>query len=159
MMYNAVRIFCKTALSAALVMLCFIAGALAGETRIVMVTGVVYPGQQISQEMLREVTLRKPLRTNQRVVLDASEIVGKVAKRTLLPRRAIPVAALRQAYVVEAGRPVRAVFVNGGLSITIMVVALMDGATGDMVKVRNPDSGRTFAATARSDGTVMVGPL
>ncbi|MEZ5811874.1 MAG: flagellar basal body P-ring formation chaperone FlgA [Rhizobiaceae bacterium] len=132
--------------------------AVAGEQQIVVVTSVIYPGQEIEPGMIREVRLKRPLRASQRIVLDTAEIVGKVAQRTLLPRRAIPVAALREPFAVEAGEPTRASYVSGGLLISTMVVPLVDGSIDDMIRVRNPESGRVFTARVLADGTVMVEP-
>ena len=133
--------------------------AAANGERIVIVTGVVYPGQEISPNLTKEVTLVRPLRSRVQVARKASDIIGKVAKRTILPRRAIPVAALREAFVVEAGEPVRTVYVSGGLKIVMTGVALISGASGKSIRVRNPDSGRIVTGTVNPDGTVIVDPL
>lgn len=133
--------------------------AWSSEERIVIVTGVIYPGQEVSSDMTKEVTLARPLRVRFKVARTASEIIGKVARRTILPRRAIPVAALREAYVVEAGSPVRTVYNNGGLSIVMTGVALTSASAGTAIRVRNPDSGRIVTGTVRADGTVLVDPL
>lgn len=155
------KIVCRKAFGAAILGagMLFAVAATASETSVVVVTGVVYPGQEITPDMVRDVTLRKPLRIKQRIVLERSEIIGMVAQRTLLPGRTIPHAALREAYVVEAGTPVRASYLAGGLSISVIVVPLADGSAGDFVKVRNPDSGRVFSAEVLDDGSVVVGSL
>jgi flagella basal body P-ring formation protein FlgA len=36
-------------------------------------------------------------------------------------------------------------------------VALQPGAAGDLVKVRNVDSGKIFSGTVMADGTIRVG--
>ncbi len=147
---------CAIALVFALV---FAGPVSANGERIVIVTGVVYPGQEIVPELTKEVTLVRPLRSRVQVARKASDIIGKVARRTLLPRRAIPVAALREAYAVEAGEPVRTVYVSGGLKIVMTGVALISGAPGKSIRVRNPDSGRIVTGVVNPDGTVTVDPL
>lgn len=127
--------------------------------KIVIVSGVVYPGQEITADMIRQVTLARPLRTRGKVVQHLASVVGKVAKRTILPRRAIPVSAVRDAYLVEAGEPVRILYQNGGLRIAMTGVALVSGASGSSVRVRNPDSGRIVTGTVSQNGTVIVDPL
>lgn len=87
-----------------------------------------------------------------------SELAGKVAKRTLVPGKLIPVSALRDPWAVEAGATVEAVFARGGLSISLSATALQSVAAGEPVRLRNPESGRTFSGTAQADGTVRVGP-
>lgn len=137
----------------------FVGAAKASGERIVIVTGVIYPGQEITPDDAKEVTLVRPLRSRVRVARTASEIIGKVAQRTILPRRAIPVGAVREPFVVEAGEPVRTVYSNGGLSIVMTGVALVSGASGSSIRVRNPDSGRIVTGRVRPDGTVLVDPL
>lgn len=137
----------------------YLSPAKASGEQIVIVTGVIYPGQEITPEVAKEVTLVRPLRSRAQVARTASEIIGKVAQRTILPRRAIPVGALRDPFLVEAGEPVRTVYSNGGLSIVMTGVALVSGALGSTVRVRNPDSGRIVTGTVRPNGTVLVDPL
>lgn len=129
------------------------------DERIVVVTSVVYPGQEIDPALTREVVLRKPLRTRAKIARSAVELVGRVARRTILPNRAIPVATLREAYLVEAGDSVRTIYTNGGLSITMTGVALTPGTKGSAIRVRNPSSGRIVTGIVTAAGTVEVEPL
>ena len=48
-------------------------------------------------------------------------------------------------------------FIAGQLTISATAVTLQSGAAGDLVKVRNPDSGKVFSGTVMADGTVRVG--
>ena len=61
-----------------------------------------------------------------------TELDGKVARRTLLPGRYIPVNSLREACLVEQGAAVQVVFVAGGLTISATAVTLEPGAAGDL---------------------------
>jgi flagella basal body P-ring formation protein FlgA len=81
---------------------------------------------------------------------------GKVARRTLLPGRMIPTGSVRDAWIVEPGKPVRVVYMQGGLEIALSAIALQAGAAGDVVRLRNADSGSIFAGTVMEDGTVRV---
>jgi flagella basal body P-ring formation protein FlgA len=85
------------------------------------------------------------------------DVDGKVAKRTLLPGRMIPLKSLREAYAVEAGSPVEVVFVIGPLRISVTGVPLQPGSVGDVVRVRNIDSGAVLTGTVMADGTIRVG--
>ena len=84
------------------------------------------------------------------------EFEGKVAKNTLLPGRMVAVAALREAYVVEAGQPVEMQFVQGPLVISVTGVPLQPGSAGDVVRIRNLDSGAVVSGVVMADGTVRV---
>ena len=121
-------------------------------------TRVIYPGEPLGQDSVEPVTLKRPIRDAGAVATDLAAVEGKVARRTLVPGKLIPVSALREPWAVEAGRPVEAVFAKGGLSISLSATALQSGAAGDFVRLRNADSGKTFSGTVMPDGTVRVGP-
>lgn len=118
---------------------------------------VIYPGETIELAVLREVTLKPGKVVPPAVAIHATEIEGKVAKRTLLPGRYIPAAALRAAWLVEQGAAVQVTFVAGALTISATAVALQPGAAGDLVRVRNIDSGKTFSGVVMADGSIRVG--
>lgn len=122
----------------------------------VVVNRVVYPGETVDAAVLQQVTLRRPINGAAGFVRDVSEVEGKVAKRTLVPGKLIPVSAVREAYVVEAGTIVTVVYSQGGLTITSQAVPLEPGALGAMVKLRNPDSGKIFSGVVMADGTIRV---
>ena len=118
---------------------------------------VIYPGETIDAGSLTEVPLRNPARVTAEIAYVAEDIDGKVAKRTLLPGRFIPLSSVRDAYVVEAGSPVEVNFAQNGLQITTMAIPLQPGSIGDMIRVRNADSGTVFSGIVMANGTVRVG--
>jgi flagella basal body P-ring formation protein FlgA len=118
---------------------------------------VIYPGETIALGSLKEVTLAPGRHKPDAVATRAGELDGKVAKRTLLPGRYIPASALRDPWLVEQGAPVQVLFVAGSLTISATAVTLESGAAGDLVKVRNTDSGKIFSGTVMADGTIRVG--
>jgi len=116
---------------------------------------VIYPGDVIHDDMLSDL----PADTARGVGPFAetrSAVVGKMARRTLLPGAAIPLAALDFPRLVTNGGAVKLVYVDGGLEISTVGMALQDGAAGDSVKVRNDDSGVTVTGVVRPDGAVLV---
>ena len=148
------RSFSATTLAAAL-----LAGACAtaqAQQTVVVPTRVIYPGETLGADALESVpfTNRPELLAN--VAVGQNEAQGKVAKRTLLPGRMIPVASLREPYAVEAGKPVQAVFSHGALVISLTAVPLQPGSVGDVVRMRNIDSGVVFTGIVLADGTVRV---
>ena len=118
---------------------------------------VIYPGETINLAALKEVTLLPGRHRPDAVVTTEQELDGKVAKRTLLPGRYIPANAVREAWLVEQGASVQVYFIAGGLTIAATAVTLEPGAAGDLVKVRNIDSGKVFSGTVLADGTIRVG--
>jgi len=132
-------------------------GVACAQETVLVPNRVIYPGETVEIAALREVTL-KPGRTRPDAVATMpDELEGKVARRTLLPGRYIAAAALRDAYLVEQGASVQVLFVAGGLTISATAVTLQPGSAGDLVKVRNLDSGKVLSGTVMADGTVRVG--
>jgi len=133
-----------------------ISPVLAGEIAVVT-NRVVYPGEIIEDGMLEEVPLVRGNRNLGPIVQDTELVRGKIARRTLLPGRLIASNSVREAFLVQTGAPVEVVVIDGNLVITITAVPLEPGAAGDVVKLRNIDSGRVFSGVVMADGTVRVG--
>jgi flagella basal body P-ring formation protein FlgA len=86
-------------------------------------------------------------------------VIGKVARRTLLPGQPIPLNGVRDPYLVMQGKTALVVFEEGGLTITANAMALQNGGVGDLVTLRNVDSGTVIKGTVAPDGTVrLAGP-
>jgi flagellar basal body P-ring formation protein FlgA len=83
--------------------------------------------------------------------------LGVLKQVTLLPGKHKPDAvATRDAWLVEQGAAVQIYFTAGGLTISASGVTLQPGAAGDLVKVRNVDSGKIISGTVMADGTIRV---
>ncbi len=118
---------------------------------------VIYPGETIALGALKEVTLVPGKKKPDAVATRVEELDGKIARRTLLPGHYIPVNAIRAPWVVEQGAPVQVIFAAGALTISAAAVTLEPGSAGDLVKVRNIDSGKIFSGTVMADGTIRIG--
>ena len=137
----------------------FVAGAVpaCAQEAVLIPNRVIYPGETIELAALREVILKPGRVRPDAVAASAEELEGKVAKRTLLPGRYVSTSALREAYLVEQGAAVQVLFVAGPLTISATAVTLQAGSAGDLVKVRNIDSGKVFSGTVMADGSIRVG--
>jgi flagellar basal body P-ring formation protein FlgA len=127
----------------------------AQEDLILTPKAVIYPGDLILDEMLVDV----PDATRDGsgpFVNSRSLIVGKAARLTLLPGHAIPFSGVSNRKLVSNGAEVKLVFSEGDLIITTTGSALQDGSIGDIVKVRNDDSGVTVSGAVQPDGSVQV---
>ncbi len=127
------------------------------EGTVVVPKRVIYPGELVSDAMVSVVALNRSRASVPDIVFSVQEITGKVTKRTLLPGRLIPLGYLRDAYTVEAGKPVTVMLIGNGLEISLTGVPLQPGAVGEVIRVRNVDSGATLTGTVMADGTVRVG--
>jgi flagellar basal body P-ring formation protein FlgA len=116
---------------------------------------VIYPGEVIRDEMLADVV--EAARDGPGPFVEQrSLILGKVARLTLLPGHAIPYTGVANRKLVANGAEVKLVYSEGGLFITTTGAALQDGSIGDIVRVRNSDSGVTVSGAVQPDGSVRV---
>ena len=119
---------------------------------------VIYPGDLIRDDMLADVP--RPRATDRgRSSNSRSLIVGKVARLTLLPGHAIPFFGVSNRKLVANGAEVKLVFSEGGLVIMTTGAALQDGSIGDIVRVRNSDSGVTVSGAVQPDGSSLPAEL
>ena len=117
----------------------------------------IYPGEIIDDGMITERSVQPAQLGRLVIVPDRSELIGKVARRTLLPGRPVPVVAVAEPDLIPRGAPVALVFREGGLTIRAQAMSLEAGSAGDVIKVRNLDSGLIIKAIVQTDGTVRVG--
>jgi flagellar basal body P-ring formation protein FlgA len=131
--------------------------ALAQEVDAPTPKAVIYPGDVIRDDMLAE-SAQGGVRDGEGPFVESRAlIVGKVARLTLLPGHAIPYAGVSNRKVVANGAEVKLVYAEGDLMIVTTGAALQDGSIGDVVRVRNSDSGVTVSGAVQSDGSVKVG--
>ena len=116
---------------------------------------VIYPGDIILDEMLVDVP-NVARDGSGPFVTSRSLIVGKAARLTLLPGHAIPFSGVSNRKLVSNGAEVNLVFSEGDLLIMTTGSALQDGSIGDIVRVRNDDSGVTVSGAVQPDGSVQV---
>lgn len=145
---------------AALLGLCGVslaAACAAAEADVVPVPAItIYPGDAIRDEWLTERAFNSASAAHGQVILSREAIVGKVARRTLLPGAPIPQNAVSEPKVVKNGAKVRIVFEDGPLIITSYGAALQDGGIGDLISLRNIETGLTVSGTVQADGSVRL---
>jgi flagella basal body P-ring formation protein FlgA len=137
-----------------------LAGALtpaAANVELPVPRNTIYPGQVIEEGMLVARAFRSGAAANAPVATSAEALIGKVARQTLLPGHPVATNAVRDQNVVTQGKATLIVFREGALTITATGLALQSGGTGDVITVRNVDSGRTVKGKVESDGSVNVG--
>jgi flagella basal body P-ring formation protein FlgA len=130
-------------------------GALAQELALPTPKTVIYPGDVILDDMLADRSADRASGIGP-FAQTRSQLVGKMARRTLLPGAAIPLAGIDNPRLVANGAEVQLVYAESGLTIVTVGAALQDGAAGDVIKVRNSDSGVTVSGAVQPDGTVRV---
>ena len=117
---------------------------------------VIYPMDRITPDMVGIASLLPPVPASS-YYMTKQEIVGKVARQTLLPNRPIPIVALMTPRLFPQGARVRIVFNESGINASAVGLALEPGSEGDRVRVRNADSNLVIVGRVVADGSVVVG--
>jgi flagella basal body P-ring formation protein FlgA len=130
--------------------------ALAEERRAPAPIQVIYPGDVIRDSMLTDIAVDDLPGGNSSFIETRAALIGKIAKRTLLPGRAIAATSIENPRAVANGAQVKLIYRDGPLTIVTFALALEPGAVGDIIKVRNADSGLTISGTIQPDGSVSV---
>ena len=146
----------KLAIALSVALLCG-GAALASNLELPVPRATIYPNETITAEHLADRAFIAQSVTRGSVFEDKQALLGKVARRTLLPGQPVPVNAVREPYAVNQGKSSLVVFQNGGLTITTQAIALQNGSVGDVVTLRNPDSGVVIQGTVEPDGTIRLG--
>ena len=117
---------------------------------------VIYPGDIIQDDMLVDTPSEDaPSRAGD--IAARSAIVGKMARRTLLPGQPIAPSDIGNPRLVVNGGSVTLYFTEGGLTISTSGAAQQDGTEGELIRVRNTDSGVIVSGVVQADGSVRVG--
>jgi flagella basal body P-ring formation protein FlgA len=117
----------------------------------------VYPGSVITEAMLVDKAFRGRDYEAPGLAATRQELVGKVARTTLLPNTPIALGGIREPFAVQQGQPAVVYFKSGALIISSVALPLQPGAAGDVISLRNTDSGTTIRGVVQADGTVRVG--
>ena len=118
---------------------------------------IIYAGQTISSSLLRDRKVPIGYLSRASVFVDQSQLVGKVAKTTLVPSRPIPTNYVTEPDVVKVNQRALMRFRSGALTITAEASPLNSAKAGEMVRARNLQTGVIVYGTAQEDGSIIVG--
>ncbi|MEM9277731.1 MAG: flagellar basal body P-ring formation chaperone FlgA [Pseudomonadota bacterium] len=117
---------------------------------------VIYAGQRISVALLRDRSVPAEYLGRVSVFTMSSEVLGKIARTTLMPNRPIPTNYVIEPNVVHVNRKTVMRFEQDGLTIVAEVVSLNNAKAGEAVRARNINSGIVVYGTANVDGTITA---
>lgn len=144
------------ALAVAAASFLFLAGPVVADGDVAIVpVSTIFPGETITEGRVKSVEVTNP-NIAPGYASAVEDVIGRVAKRTLVAGRTIPLSVLREPFTVQRGTPIRLIARMGSLSISASGTPLADAMTGDVIRVRNLDSGVTVSGTVMADGTVEV---
>jgi flagellar basal body P-ring formation protein FlgA len=154
-MLNWVGLIVRGAATALLVCAC--AGAATGEERRLPVPAVtIRPGEVIRDEMITERAFAANLLGVAQFIEGRQIVVGRMARRSLLPGQPIPTNAVDEPWAVARGAIVKVIVEDSGLSIITYGAAMQSGAAGTLIPVRNTDTGVIIRGIVQPDGTIKV---
>lgn len=87
---------------------------------------------------------------------DKNDLIGMVLKRPLAQGSVLTPREVEPKRLVRRGESVVIMAKAGGMIVRVQGQALMDGAHGDMIQVRNTNSGRKIQAEVVDTATVMI---
>jgi flagella basal body P-ring formation protein FlgA len=88
---------------------------------------------------------------------DPAEVIGKVLTRPVSAGQVVSAAFLTGNRLVRRGQNVTLVAESGSIAVRMAGTAMMDGAEGDRIKVKNSSSHRIVEGVVRDGGIVEVG--
>lgn len=119
----------------------------------------IYPGDKIREGLLTTKVIRANGAVLSAVFKSRADLEGRVARRTLVPGQPITRDAIRASYVVTQGQRVSIQFQSESISIVMTGTAVQSGSAGDVISVRNTDTGRLVRARITDAETLtVVGP-
>jgi len=128
-------------------------------TSIPVPKNVIYAGQVIRQELLMSRKVPQKYLKRVSVMLNQLEVVGKVARTTLMPNQPIFTNRVSEPNVIRVNELAIMQYSTGLLKITAEVIPLNSAKVGEFVRARNTYSGTVVSGTAIGDGIIMAGAV
>lgn len=154
-MLNKARLIVR-GVAASLLVLAFAGAAIGQERRLPVPAVTIRPGEVIKEQMITERAFAANLLGIAMFVEGRPSLIGRMARRTLLPGQPIPTNAVEDPWTVARGAVVKIIVQDDGLSIVTYGSALQSGASGALIPVRNVDTGVIIRGIVQPDGTVKV---
>jgi len=112
-------------------------------------------GEKITNDDLKKIKVRRN-RLKGQFVIDAENLVGMEAKRSLKSGKPVSDRDIGAVIVINKGKIVTSVYKAKGMQITAQAEALENGAVGQRIELINTKSGRKFFAKVIDADTVEV---
>jgi flagellar basal body P-ring formation protein FlgA len=142
-----------TAIASIAVSLSICASGFSQERIEIVPVATIYPGAIIGDKMLRDRTADDDRRGSG---VTRPEALGKVARRTLLAGAPIAQDAVEEQHSIRNGAAVRMVYSAPDLLIEGGGQALQAGRVGDVIRVRNAETGVIVVGSVAADGSIKV---
>jgi len=117
---------------------------------------VIYPGDEITADALMGRAFVRSADSRPVFGENPADLVGKVSRRTLMRGELIPNSAIHDKDLVVQGRAYKLTYISEFVSIVGTGIPLQSASAGEMVNVRNPDTGVIIKARVQPDQTLAV---
>ena len=117
---------------------------------------VIYPGDMITADALVQRQVRVSSGNIAVFGENPKDLIGKMARRTLLRNEYVPRSAVREQDADLQGKPYQVICETDSPSIESEGIAQKAGAVGDVISVRNTATGVMFKARVQADQTLAV---
>jgi flagella basal body P-ring formation protein FlgA len=91
-----------------------------------------------------------------RYIMEAAQVFGKEAARKLWAGKPVLASAVQRKASVRKGQAVPALYSDGGIEISSVLIVEEDGGPGEIIKVKNGATGIVLTARVEQDGTLRV---
>ena len=122
------------------------------KVKVIVATKPIVRGSKITAD---EISLKEVRESLARGGTDDLRLVlGAKARRDILPGEVIKERDIYSNFQVKKGLPVRIVYLKGNLRIELLGIALQNGNEGDIIKVKNPSTGKVVLCKVLGNGLV-----
>jgi len=87
---------------------------------------------------------------------ETAQVVGRIPRRAIPAGTPVSPGVLQPAHQIERGENVTVEVTSGAAQLRLQARAESSGSAGDSVLLRNPSTGRTFAARVEDGGKVVI---
>jgi len=123
--------------------------------KVIVAARPLQPGHRVTAEDFT-ITERDLSTLHTEYTSDPRDVLGKRIKQPVLANNVLTPYVLERSRVVHRGDRVTIIARDNGLEVRMMGQALMDGAKGDEIKVRNLSSKQIVVGTVAAEGMINV---
>lgn len=117
----------------------------------------IYPNDELQDGdfATKEFIVNESIKRN--YLLDTEGVGKSVALRVLPAGKPVMLRAIKRKADARKGQAAIARYAEGGIEIQGFLVPEQDGSAGEVIKVKNPQTGVTLLAKVKADGSLSVG--
>ena len=122
------------------------------KVKVVVAVKPIPKGTRISAD---EVSLKEVVESRARGGTDnLLSIVGATARRSFLPGEVITGRGIVPNFAVRRNQPVKVIYKSGAIRVELLGIAQQDGVVGNIIKVKNPSTGKVLLCRVVGSGVV-----